>query len=499
MRGELTPVELVEDEAPTTTGASAPTRRGWGERVRQVPGRVWWTVAVLVVVVAASAVVAQAQARADREERLAQIARAGPPLGTPLVAAWHVDARSVLGFHGDLVIATGPDDGLLGIDVRDGAVRWRRVGAGDAGTCRLTPRPTDPSPVGREQSTTGGAVPVLLICENRRAATPSERGAAVIVLDPATGEVERTVRLDMALLTSVVTEDALAGIARDEAGYVLAAGWSLLTGEKLWSYRSTRPHPDGWLGNQGTSFWADADGLYAVGRDWAVGLDPATGEALAAGPAGAAGDQQLDRFTALDGTVVEVVHRDGEVRTEARGPDGGTRWTRDTHAVRSLADDGTAGGLLLTARDGTGAEAVDLRTGERIWASDEIRLFGLAGPLVLSGLVIASTGHQDDAGLVALDADTGRVVWRTAEEDGAPGSELFTDGARVLVLGEVDGALHLVARDVRTGAVAWRTAVPPDSTDVQLLPDRTVLVGGRTGLTAFRPAVRSERSAHDAG
>jgi outer membrane protein assembly factor BamB len=72
--------------------------------------------------------------------------------------------------------------------------------------------------------------------------------------------------------------------------------------------------------------------------------------------------------------------------------------------------------------------ALDLATGRRIWNVDTMRrfrvrkgFFGAAGsPLVEDGRVIANIGGTDgesDAGIVAFDAETGRVLWTATDHE----------------------------------------------------------------------------------
>ena len=69
--------------------------------------------------------------------------------------------------------------------------------------------------------------------------------------------------------------------------------------------------------------------------------------------------------------------------------------------------------------------AVDLTSGMKIWSEDTMRRFGVpkgffgaaGSPLVEDGRVVANIGGKN-AGIVAFDAKTGKVLW-TATEDGA--------------------------------------------------------------------------------
>lgn len=84
-----------------------------------------------------------------------------------------------------------------------------------------------------------------------------------------------------------------------------------------------------------------------------------------------------------------------------------------------------ANGIIYTFGAEGQLHAVDLAKGTKVWSEDTMRrfsvpkgFFGAAGsPLVEDGRVIANVGGAN-AGIVAFDAKTGRVLW-TATTDGA--------------------------------------------------------------------------------
>jgi len=109
---------------------------------------------------------------------------------------------------------------------------------------------------------------------------------------------------------------------------------------------------------------------------------------------------------------------------------------------------------------------VDLSSGKRIWSVDTARQFGVAkgffgaagSPLVEDGRAIANIGGKN-AGIVAFDAKTGKVLW-TATEDAASyssGIGATIAGRRYAVFLTRNG---LVGLDPATGEVrfqrAWR-------------------------------------------
>ena len=84
-----------------------------------------------------------------------------------------------------------------------------------------------------------------------------------------------------------------------------------------------------------------------------------------------------------------------------------------------------ANGVVYTFGAEGQLHAIDLATGKKIWSEDTMRRFGVpkgffgaaGSPLVEDGRVITNIGGKD-AGIVAFDAKTGKVLW-TATTDGA--------------------------------------------------------------------------------
>lgn len=456
--------------------------------------------AVLAVGVAA---VAQQLLEDRHEQRLARAAEAGPPLDEPLVQVWQVDARGSVGMHEDVLIVGDPDgSGLVGLDTWDGSARWHADRIAEAWGCQVVP--VDP-PATTPTASAAVAEPALVACYGT-----GGDGQQVHVLDVTTGTLVRTVETGVTGSSTVLAGPDLAAVGLAEDEHLVAARWSLRTGEQRWSYRSPAPLSDE-IRSQQTYELRD-DVLGARIGSWQVALDaetgkllptpapgahevvevnPSTGELLATTSSDDTVSRELSRTPLGDGSVA-VVRTHGEtVRTEVRAGDGTLLWERAGHALRPGVDDGSAPGLLLMAPAGSGLSGVDVRTGEERW-THTVRGTGTVGePLVLSSLVLVATGtgrsgSDADGGLVALDATSGRVVWQHAVGE-LVGWRVLTDGRRVLTLDRVDGSARLVARDVVTGGIAWSTPVPDDGHSVDLLPSRGVLVTGDDHVSAFRP------------
>jgi outer membrane protein assembly factor BamB len=112
--------------------------------------------------------------------------------------------------------------------------------------------------------------------------------------------------------------------------------------------------------------------------------------------------------------------------------------------------------------------ALDLATGKEVWAVDTMRrfhvrkgYFGAAGsPLVEDGRVIANVGGDNNAGIVAFNADTGAVLWTATNHEASYSSPVSATfgGRKAVVFFTRQG---LVALDPANGAVrfqkSWRS------------------------------------------
>jgi outer membrane protein assembly factor BamB len=120
-----------------------------------------------------------------------------------------------------------------------------------------------------------------------------------------------------------------------------------------------------------------------------------------------------------------------------------------------------ANGIVYTFGAEGQLHAVDLASGMKIWSEDTMRRFGVpkgffgaaGSPLVEDGRVIANIGGKN-AGIVAFDAKTGKVLW-TVTEDGASyssGIGATIAGRRYAVFLSRNG---LVGIDPATGQVRF--------------------------------------------
>ncbi|MEU8517412.1 PQQ-binding-like beta-propeller repeat protein [Kitasatospora sp. NPDC048722] len=112
------------------------------------------------------------------------------------------------------------------------------------------------------------------------------------------------------------------------------------------------------------------------------------------------------------------------------------------------------GATVYTAGTPGGVRAFDARSGEQRWEQNAVGK-QFTGPVVRSGGVFVADFDQTtkSSTVYALDAATGRVLWRQAKQD--TGTLAVSDGTVLLL-----GGSRLTALDAETGAIRWTTAVP---------------------------------------
>lgn len=113
-------------------------------------------------------------------------------------------------------------------------------------------------------------------------------------------------------------------------------------------------------------------------------------------------------------------------------------------------------------------KAFRLKTGELVWEKDYeedfdgmLPMWGYSSsPLVADGKVIANPGGQD-ASVVALDAATGEVIWKSPGMDANYASFITAtvNGKEQVVGYDLDNA---VGRSLETGEVIWTKWLPPN-------------------------------------
>jgi outer membrane protein assembly factor BamB len=482
-------VELVEDDAADhgTDAAGAP---GAGPVSRWTPSRLprefWATVVVALVVGGTGIAVGRTGQDRMLSAHLATVDGLTESLAAPLRPAWRTPGSGLVAVTDDVVVHWDPDSpGIVGTDVHDGSSRYSMPGS-----CQLVST-TGERPevfVAARLAYLAGPDDALLCLEDDLAQIMHPFGAretTARVVDPLTGETRQTIAMVAGGTWTVVDGDVVS-IGLDDDRRAVAGRWSLTTGERRWAYQGTEPAPTS-LDGAGTSSSDGTIGLL-VG-DWSVTLDLTTGaetqpEVLGSGHVTAA-SQRVDLPAGR--TLEYHLPESGGVRTTVHPPDGGAPVTVPGFALAPTVDDGSVPGTVFvldfdTASGTQGLRLVDLTTRRARWTAPEA--YGAVG--VLSGTVLIAGPD----GTSAFDGSTGELLWESAAEDGSmpsAGSDLVTDGRRVLAIEGRGSARELVARDVRTGHRVWGSEPVVLDASLVPLPDGTVLAIGASEIVALRP------------
>jgi outer membrane protein assembly factor BamB len=209
----------------------------------------------------------------------------------------------------------------------------------------------------------------------------------------------------------------------------------------------------------GSSVVLDGDRLFIASRDRNLyALDARSGRELWRVAAG----DLMTATPALHGDLVIYAAFDGKVSAVSKR-DGTPRWTHD--AKLAVAGDITVSGdrVLLGSRS-YDLVALDATTGRELWKHYYWFSWIESPPLVRDGVVY--TGSSDATQVYAIDVATGSLRWKTAVP-GYSWQRVAVDDA-VLVAGTVGAgrfpgprAGSLVAIERRTGAIRWMHLDPP--------------------------------------
>lgn len=142
----------------------------------------------------------------------------------------------------------------------------------------------------------------------------------------------------------------------------------------------------------------------------------------------------------------------------------GPRATPTVHAGKVYAN-GALGHL----------HCLDAVTGKVVWARDTVKHFKgrvptwghACSPLVDEGRVVVQPGGEPDACLVALDATTGKEVWRSLPDRPGYSSPVVLHGKGWRQLGYWT-AEHLVGLEPATGKLLWKVPFGPIEYDVAI-------------------------------
>lgn len=476
--GDLTHVELVEDDDPSGRGAartpSATPRPGTPDDVsvvregaprtsRRRRGLLVAAGAVVLTLVTLAVVQVVVDRRASAvDARIATLPGASVDLGTELTTLWALD-QEVRWFPALFQgrVGVGPavlDDGAHGVQARDvstGEVVWS-VAVGPP-----VPQPDDeadpwggslscaPPPTGTLDPNTA---PRVIVCHTSDQVEPgadtvrlTPTWSRVVVVDLATGTVRSSV--DVPRATSAAVLDGSVALGRlDDEGHAEVVAVETGTGDELWRYRDPDDLPEGTV-----DLWMS---VQQIGGHVAV-FDP-SGDISLLSPAGEPVDDTGWDLGAMadvglglpaDGPFTRVV-RPGFPDLEVIGT-----------LARRVLDDGSAPGLEVSS-SGSISWGWDATTGEERWESENgLAPQGPAAVVVAEGRVHAAS----TTGVRTLDARTGEVVWTYDVAEGTVQGPVLCDGPHVMALrGRDDGSgmESVIVLDRRTGELVRELALP---------------------------------------
>lgn len=403
---------------------------------------------------------------------------------SPPAARWTVavDDRVLPVLVGDtVVVATGPgpdDRALAGLDVVTGALRWQRP-------LGVDPRPAEVRclEVEARVACTLGPDQVDERVATRSGQAPAPDVAALVLLDPSTGEVLRRASTP-GRVVSVETHDALAGdvvLAAIADGVLTIRRLDPETGAVRWVATRPSAFPAASTSRVHLTVGGGLVVATAEGSTLVVHVDDG---APVPPPADATGTDETALLS--DGTLVRTRYRvhavgvdvvselsqgDGEPWLTTRGvpvEPGVSDGSSSLVFTSSVLAGGPMGGRVRAYAPGRSDPSWHALTPAREIAVDA------AGRVVLRAA----------GALVGLDAATGRTVWRRTFGLGM--GPVFSDGRLVVVQRTSPGdGSALVALDLRTGAPEWVAPLPAGARTVVQLGAHLYAVSD-DALTALR-------------
>ncbi|MGW0957653.1 outer membrane protein assembly factor BamB family protein [Streptomyces gelaticus] len=321
-----------------------------------------------------------------------------PPPGTAPEPLWEANAANTglagndaLAAVGDVVLVSG--DPLVGRDIVSGKEKWSRKGVTTPGAALLV----------------GGGTLYL---------ASAEYDGDVVGLDPATGKETWRSRLGKKYEQPrpIAADDrhvyVLAGILEKDfttPNNVIAA-IDTMSGKIAW-----REQRD--AGTEEFGITAAAVGgrlVYTDYRENVTVRDTATGRQLWTKKISRSNNRRFAVHKSL------VIVADGRRLRAFALADGKERWSLRTEEFSSFNDPHVLDGVLYAADSARGMWAVDPGTGKQIWHNEDLRESATQAWQFakVEGTLYGATEFDEDGGVHAFDASTGKLRWTYNDHTG---------------------------------------------------------------------------------
>jgi len=336
-----------------------------------------------------------------------------PPEGTAPQPLWHksvaeesIDTDAGLVIHDGMLLISG--DPLVAWDVKAGKQRWSRKDV-----CR----PGAP----------------LLLADGKLFLADTDYDGVLIARDVATGEeswrsrlgkeleVQDTIDIDAKNVYVTVTDYSDSKSATHYRTAIAAISHS--TGKKVWLQKRD------W-GTNDYDVEGTVSGKYLVYADSNYNLtvrDTATGEQLWSKKIG-------DDWSWKPTVAAGLVFLPGKKLTAVDAETGETRWTLSPNGRRGFKNPNVIDGILYTSDFDHGVWAVNVKTGKKIWMSDDPGIDQSPEGFIRAGHTLYAASYLDFGGIYALEAKTGKLRW-VYNDNKDPGEpwQVAISGNRLLV------------------------------------------------------------------
>ncbi|MFG2027446.1 PQQ-binding-like beta-propeller repeat protein [Streptomyces sp. NPDC048825] len=338
-----------------------------------------------------------------------------PPAGTAPQALWHESVaedsisttKPLLTPKGLLLISGDP---LVAYDVKTGKARWTRK---------------DVLPFGAP----------LLLADGRLFMADTDTSGVLKALDVTTGKeawrsrlgkdlkVEKTIAVDAKNVYVTVTDFSDSRSATDYRTGVAAISHS--TGRQTWLQKRD------W-GTDDYDVEGTADGKYLVYADSNYNLtvrDTATGTQLWTKKNG---DDWSWTPTIAPGAGLVLLPGDNLKAVDVET--GRTRWTLPPNGRGGFDNPTVIDGVLYAGDHDGGVWAVNVKTGKKIWLSEDPGADSAPTRFLRAGEALYGASDADDGGIFAMNARTGKTRW-VYNDNKSPGEpwQLAIAGNRLLV------------------------------------------------------------------